>query len=421
MSWWKLSEWQKQIQASRAKQRRREKPMFPKARLYVEQLEKRWLMSNNIVEYTIPTSGVNPSELVTGSDNNLWVTWGSPNNPLLKVSPVGSMTAMAGGTITFSSYDVSGPGGLWYTGIQPSAGGTGPQSPGGTSGLVGLMTTTGTDTQYILANSNDPRGITVGPDGNLWFTEHDLGKIAKITTSGTVTEYAIPTANSGPQDITLGANNELWFTESTANKIGEVTTGGSFTEFAVPTSNSNPYDITEGADGNIWFTENNGVGKIGRSTRTGTITEFSTQLGLGRPTGINSGPDGNLWFTEYTGNNIDRITPYGSITAYAVPTANSGPGGVSTGPDGSIWFTEQSVGKVAKITDVLALGGGALANPTGGAVPTPVGETPPYPVDGTNTDPAQGTSVQIGELSVAPGSGDVGLSHGLDCFLSGGS
>src|SRR5207249_12291322 len=37
-----------------------------------------------------------------------------------------------------------------------------------------------------------PRGITVGPDGNLWFT-HWENKTERSTTAGEVTEYQVPT------------------------------------------------------------------------------------------------------------------------------------------------------------------------------------------------------------------------------------
>ncbi len=54
-----------------------------------------------------------------------------------------------------------------------------------------------------------------GPDGALWFTENNGGaggKIGRITTSGTITEYAT-TGLSGPYGIALGPDRAIWFTE----------------------------------------------------------------------------------------------------------------------------------------------------------------------------------------------------------------
>ncbi len=47
-------------------------------------------------------------------------------------------------------------------------------------------------------------GITAGPDGNLWFTVTGAGQIGRISTSGSVTLFPIPTASSEPFGITAG-------------------------------------------------------------------------------------------------------------------------------------------------------------------------------------------------------------------------
>jgi len=65
-----------------------------------------------------------------------------------------------------------------------------------------------------------PRRITVGPDGNLWFTETNFNKIGRITPAGGITEFTIPTASSFPFGITAGPDGNLWFTEADGNKIG---------------------------------------------------------------------------------------------------------------------------------------------------------------------------------------------------------
>src|SRR5262249_54260368 len=51
---------------------------------------------------------------------------------------------------------------------------------------------------------------------------------------GSVTEFSTLTSNSGPSDMTIGPDGNLWFTEATANQIGRITRGGVLTEFPVP-------------------------------------------------------------------------------------------------------------------------------------------------------------------------------------------
>src|SRR6202022_5147032 len=59
------------------------------------------------------------------------------------------------------------------------------------------------------------------------------------------------------------------------NAPGSAATTGTFTEFAVPTASSVPEAIVTGPDGNLWFAEYAGVGAIGRITPAGTVTEFA--------------------------------------------------------------------------------------------------------------------------------------------------
>jgi virginiamycin B lyase len=64
----------------------------------------------------------------------------------------------------------------------------------------------------------------VGPDGALWFTEHAGDKIGRMTLSGVMTEYKVPTPSSEPMVIEPGPDGALWFTEFNSNKIGRITT-----------------------------------------------------------------------------------------------------------------------------------------------------------------------------------------------------
>ncbi len=122
--------------------------------------------------------------------------------------------------------------------------------------------------------------------------------------AGTITEFPIPTASTFPRGITAGPDGNLWFTEYSGNKIGRITPAGFITEFPIPPTSSNPFGITAGPDGNLWFAED-GSNNIGRITPAGVVTgEFSIPTGDSRPFGITAGPDGNLWFTEFNGNNI---------------------------------------------------------------------------------------------------------------------
>jgi hypothetical protein len=56
--------------------------------------------------------------------------------------------------------------------------------------------------------------------------EAEGNKIGRITTGGTITEFAVPTPDSAVQDIAAGPDGALWFTEFDANRIGRITADG---------------------------------------------------------------------------------------------------------------------------------------------------------------------------------------------------
>jgi sugar lactone lactonase YvrE len=111
--------------------------------------------------------------------------------------------------------------------------------------------------------------MTAGEDGNVWFTEIIGNAIGQITPDGTITEFPLFTPNTFPFGITLGPNGNFWFTERAVhgsdgiNEIGQITPDGSSTElFPLPDPTNVPGDITVGPDGNLWFTEGNQIGQF---------------------------------------------------------------------------------------------------------------------------------------------------------------
>ena len=180
---------------------------------------------------------------------------------------------------------------------------TGSSHPSGST-LTPTRELKGMISEFPLPTPNNQLGdITAGPDGAVWFTEiipnaqngsvTITGKIGRITPAGHISEFPL-SSNSYARGITAGPDGNLWFTEP--GKIGRITPAGHISEFPVPTR-SNLLGITAGPDGNLWFTELQS-GKIGRITPTGTISEFPLPTSESTSAFITTGPDGALWFTE---------------------------------------------------------------------------------------------------------------------------
>jgi streptogramin lyase len=260
---------------------------------------------------------------------------------------------------------------------------------------------TGTITEFPVPTAESGlTGIAPGPDGNVWFTEFEADKIARISPTGAVTEFPLPIAEAGPTDIVMGPDGNMWFTEYGSGKrkgngetIGRITPSGAITEFTTREKETGPESITLGPDGNLWFTESQ-RGRIGRITPSGEVAEFPTKHS---PSGITAGPDGNVWFTEPYGSKIGVITPTGTINEFSVPQVgepleNSEPEDITTGPDGNLWFTDRSRSQIGRIT--------------------PSGTVTQFPIPTENSDPVGIAAGPDGNVWFAESGGDGGGTIG---------
>jgi virginiamycin B lyase len=186
--------------------------------------------------------------------------------------------------------------------------------------------------------SKAPFNLTIGPDGAIWFTEYGDTHIGRITTQGTITEYALPSPFVHSLDITSGADGNLWFTDELGSNIGRITPNGQVTAFPLGFSNGHPYGIAVGADGNVWFAEP-GTARLGKITPMGQIIHYLLPTENSLPIDLVKGPDGNIWFTELQANQIGRITPTGQITEFPTRADHGQPNQLVVGPEGTLWFS----------------------------------------------------------------------------------
>jgi streptogramin lyase len=301
----------------------------------------------NIVQYSL-AAGAYAQGITAGPDGNLWFVEQkqSGDYEIGKITTAGKITSYSTkeNLGTFQVYSAlgynfgqitAGPdGNLWFINPQNEL-----------ESQVGKITTKGVITFYTLGDL--PLGITSGPDGNLWLTE--LTHVAKVTTAGVETEYALK--NGGYTGIVTGPDGNIWFSETTPGFGMVVPSTGVVTEYAslFPSFEFAP-SIVSGPDGNLWFTGSFGD-NIGRMTTAASVTG-NFALTTGAVSGFDTaGPDGNLWFTmSYPANGVGKMTPEGVVTTYPLLTADAQPTGITAGPDGNLWFLETNVDKIAKIT-----------------------------------------------------------------------
>lgn len=320
----------------------------------------------SITEFPLPSAASAPSGIAAGPDGALWFTEPAADK-IGRITTSGSITEFALPPGTQPSAIVVGPdGALWFTERGASR--------------IGRITTTGAVTHFPLSPGAVTLDIAPGPDGNLWVAYEllvpgpgPLGRIARVTPSGTVTDFDPPSPAHVVTSLAAGPDGQIWFAG-----YGTAGFGPSANSFAVVgllgtdgfglgrglTGTSTAGGIAAGPDGNVWFTVQtsafappsgpSNLGAIGRITgEFEAVAEFAIPSSSATPSAIASGPDGNLWFADLAGHGaIGRVTPGGAITELAV---NSPPGELVGGSDGNVWFTEPETGRIARISSLDAI------------------------------------------------------------------
>ncbi len=285
--------------------------------------------SGDVTEFNTPALGI-----TVGDDGNVWFTSGGQ---IGRLSPDGATQAWFPlQTGKYAVGIVSGPdGNLWFT----ESNGEGP-NPGGSPPLptaIGRLTPAGTMTEYPWVQASD---IIVGPDRGLWFIANFFS-LGRATLQGVLSGITFQPAINGLNAITLGPDGNVWFT---SGSVGKISLTGEATQYAVPTPNANAFDIVAGPDGNLWFTEMS-ANQIGRITPQGVITEFPVPTPDSQPAAICVGPDGNIWFTESNAAKVGRLAlsgPAAGNITLTVPAAASAHGVNGTFFHTDLWLMNRS-------------------------------------------------------------------------------
>jgi len=159
--------------------------------------------------------------------------------------------------------------------------------------------TVGHITTYELPeNSRAPNGITVAPDGSVWFGEESMPAFAHLFQNGTLLEYVWPGTYPpvGAIDYSCGYrtqiwgvalwNGTVWASDASGNQLVNLNpTTGDF-HFYTLAADAFPYYLVSGLDGRLWFTEAY-VPAIVSLDENGTAHTYSLPTGFqGFPTQI---------------------------------------------------------------------------------------------------------------------------------------
>jgi virginiamycin B lyase len=232
---------------------------------------------------------------------------------------------------------------------------------------VGFITTEGAVTSFPrLDVQHWSQHMTIGGDRNAWFTSQTPQAVGRITPTGQLTWFNLPTLGSQghAEEITTAPDGSVWFiayrqageNAETNLELGHISTDGQVTLTPTPLTGLNATPIAATSDGTIWFATQRSATVIGKRTPGGALTIRNANVNI-VPHFMTAGPDGNLWITEDGPTRaVSRMTPAGVFTKFTHGlTASPEPlAGITAAPDGNLWFADPG-GRIGRITTAGAI------------------------------------------------------------------
>ncbi len=142
------------------------------------------------------------SQIVMGADGNLWT---GGHNVLIRITPSGVATTFPTTANLFAYSVAAGPdGNIWYCGLLSYD-----------NFICGRMNTSG----HVVSTYTPPipsklYDLVAAPDGNMWITgtSNHGPFLLRATSSGTFTKFHLPNGAGDPGGITVGRDGNLYFT-----------------------------------------------------------------------------------------------------------------------------------------------------------------------------------------------------------------
>jgi formylglycine-generating enzyme required for sulfatase activity/streptogramin lyase len=241
-------------------------------------------------------------------------------------------------------------------------------------------------------------GIAAAPDGSMWFTEENAGRIGHISAEPPyrLEEFPLTPATGKPGPIAVAPDGTVWVAELRGDRVigldprepaarraipllttftqpralvsrsdgtlllaqtgkgllaaVETPPPGRIHEIRLPVLNSAPGALALTSEGRLWFALQN-LDQIGRLDPNLILAVevrslHTTHNGL---PGAVATPGGDVWFTFGDSNRLARVTSNFVVTEFPLPTSGAFPRDPVVGKDGAIWFLEAKARRIGRM------------------------------------------------------------------------
>lgn len=288
-------------------------------------------------------SGLKPHGVVADSDGNLFVADGT-NHVIKKISTDGTINILAGSS---------------------------------SSGFADGM---GSDAKF-----NNPNGIAIAPNGDLYISDFRNSRIRKVTQDGEVTTVA-GTGSTGyldgpvasakfyyPSGVAIDIFGNIFVADNFNSKIRKISTDGIVSTIGTSSFNY-PSGVAADLSGNIYVADQSNH-KIKKIAIDGTISTIAgTSAGyldgsaltskFSYPSALAVDNEGNIYVSDLNNYLIRKIQPNGLVVTLAGQTSSSGssdgvgtsavfssPQGITTDLQGNIYVADAGSGKIRKLSE----------------------------------------------------------------------
>lgn len=163
-----------------------------------------------------------------------------------------------------------------------------------------------------------PTGITydvaVDSKGNAWFTETNLGIIARLDPKTGITTEFKPPETPNMNGIMVDGQDNVWFSDWMGNKLGKLDPKTkTFTMYQPPTAKARPYGLVwDKKTGDIWYGDFSGNNITRFDPETKQFVEYPLPTRGAYPRFLGLDGKGRIWFAEWWSGKIGVVDPEGS-------------------------------------------------------------------------------------------------------------